>query len=69
MNRRLLLPLLLPLVACASSDSAAPERLPAAAEASVDTQELDPNDPNVEQCPVTGALRLKSDAGSGPHGG
>ena len=70
---RLLRPplLLVPLLAaCASNDSATPEPIaPAQAEASVGTQELDPNDPNVEVCPVTGAMQLKSDAGSGPHGG
>ena len=31
--------------------------------------ELDPNDPDVMQCPVTGALKRKSDAGGSTHGG
>jgi hypothetical protein len=60
--------LALPMVAaCASNETATPEPVATDTKASVDTQELDPNDPNVEVCPVTGAMQLKSDAGSSPH--
>jgi len=61
--------LLLPLItaSCASTEAQAPEPIAGEAKASVETQELDPNDPNVEQCPVTGALQLKSASGKSSH--
>ncbi len=60
--------LALPLAAaCASNEASSPEPMATSAEARVETQELDPNDPNVEQCPVTGALQLKSDSGKSSH--
>ncbi len=60
--------LALPLaVACASNETSTTEPLATETKASVEAQQLDPNDPNVEVCPVTGAMQLKSDAGSSPH--
>lgn len=32
------------------------------------TEELDPNDPDVMVCPVTGQMQRKSDAGGATHG-
>lgn len=56
--------LALPLAAaCASNETSTTESLASDTKASVETPELDPNDPNVEVCPVTGAMQLKSDAG------
>ncbi len=60
--------LALPLaVACASNEASTTEPVATETKASVEAQQLDPNDPNVEVCPVTGAMQLKSDAGSSPH--
>lgn len=53
--------------ACASSEPSMSDPVGTDPKASVETQELDPNDPNVEQCPVTGALQLKSDSGKSSH--
>ena len=59
--------LALPFAACASTDASTPEPMANETKASVEPQELDPNDPNVEQCPVTGELQLKSDSGKSSH--
>ncbi len=68
LSQALLALLALPIfVACASNETSAPAPVGTEVKASVETQELDPNDPNVEQCPVTGALQLKSDSGKSPH--
>ncbi len=68
-HSRLSLALLaLPLaVACASNEAPTTEPVATETKASVEAQQLDPNDPNVEQCPVTGALQLKSDSGKSSH--
>ncbi len=58
------------LAACTSPEKA---EEPVSAQVTTDgetvTEELDPNDPNVEQCPVTGALkRIDPDAEASAHG-
>jgi len=65
-SKTLLAALALPLfVACTSPETT---EEPVNVQVEADAQELDPNDPNVEQCPVTGALQLKSDADGSTHG-
>ena len=65
-SKTLLALLALPLVTACTNPEKADE--PVQAQVDGDVQELDPNDPNVMQCPVTGALQLKSDADGSTHG-
>ncbi|MEM9381521.1 MAG: hypothetical protein AAGB93_16320 [Planctomycetota bacterium] len=47
------------VAACSNTEKAAEPVNAEVASDPAETQELDPNDPNVLQCPVTGALQLK----------
>ncbi|MEM1448446.1 MAG: hypothetical protein AAF957_11965 [Planctomycetota bacterium] len=51
------------LAACSNPEKAAEPVNAEVASSGAETQELDPNDPNVLVCPVTGAMELKKPEG------
>lgn len=59
--------LALPLVACTSPETTS-EPVDAMVSAEETEEELDPNDPNVLVCPVTGAMQRLEPGDEGYHG-